>query len=45
MAPIGLALVALVVIIRTTTGGTNWSTVISGDGMQCQIDPTNFNKV
>ena len=32
-------------ITRTTTGGTsNWQRLRSGDGMQCQIDPTNLNK-
>jgi photosystem II stability/assembly factor-like uncharacterized protein len=32
--------------LRTTTGGTSdWSDRIGGDGMQCEVDPSNGNKV
>ena len=32
--------------LRTTTGGTSdWTNVLGGDGMQCEIDPTDSQKV
>ncbi len=33
-------------VVRTTTGGLDdWQSVIGGDGLQVEVDPTNSNKV